>query len=110
MAIDISVHKLIDTGEAARLIPGRDGGTVHKNTVGLYCRRGKRGVILESVLAGPRRCTTLEALQTFLAEVDARARRSGQRQQQRSNVSARSRRQAARAVRQAVAELKNAGA
>ena len=61
MAIDIQTERLIGLDEAAKLFPGRDGGSVHKFTVGLDARRGKLGVRLETVLAGPRRCTSIEA-------------------------------------------------
>jgi hypothetical protein len=67
MAIDIKLEKLIDLDDAASRIPGRNGKSVHKNTVGLWTRRGRLGVILESVLAGPRRCTSVEALNRFLS-------------------------------------------
>ena len=52
MSIDIRAERLIDLDEAAKLFPGRDGGTIHPLTVGLYARRGKKGIRLETVLAG----------------------------------------------------------
>ena len=69
MAIDIQTETLIGLDEAAKLFPGRNGGTVHKFTVGLYARRGKLGVRLETVLAGPRRCTSIQAVQRFITAV-----------------------------------------
>jgi len=46
MSIDIRAERLIDLDEAAKLFPGRDGGTIHPLTVGLYARRGKKGIRL----------------------------------------------------------------
>jgi hypothetical protein len=106
MAIDIQAEKLIGLDEAARLIPGRDGGTVHPFTVGLWTRRGKKGVILESMLAGPRRCTSVQAIQRFLEAVTRAA--NGERPQQA--IGRRSRRQRDAAVRRAVEELSRSGA
>jgi hypothetical protein len=109
MAIDIQTEKLIGLNEAARLIPGRDGGTVHVITVGLWTRRGKRGVILESVLAGPRRCTSVEAVQRFLEAVTRKAA-NGTAQPHDVAVPGRTRSQRSRDVCKAAAELEAAGA
>lgn len=106
MSIDIRSERLIGLDEAAQMIPGRDGGTVHPFTVGLWTRRGKRGVILESVLAGPRRCTSIEALARFLEAVT----RAANGEQKPQAIASRSRRQAAKAVRQAALELAAPGA
>ncbi len=106
MAIDIRTERLIGLDEAAKLFPGRDGGSVHKFTVGLYARRGKRGVRLETVLAGPRRCTSLEAVQRFIEAVTSAV--NGNRPAQA--IAGRSRGEAARTVRAAVDELAAAGA
>ena len=73
MGIDIRAERLIDLDEAAKLFPGRDGGTIHPLTVGLYARRGKKGIRLETVLAGPRRCTSIEAVARFIEAVTAAA-------------------------------------
>lgn len=106
MPIDIQTERLITLDEAAALVPGRDEGKrVHPITVGLWTRRGKRGILLESVLAGTRKCTSVEALTRFFDRLSAAP--SGQEPR---TVSARSRREAARAVKQAVAELAAAGA
>jgi hypothetical protein len=106
--IDISCERLISIDEAAKLIPGRDGGCVHPLTMERWTRPpGKRGVILESVLAGPRRCTSVEAIQRFL-EACTRAA-AGERQPARGIVT-RTSRQAAAAVKKAIAELEAAGA
>ncbi len=106
MAIDIQTERLIGLDEAAKLFPGRDGGSVHKFTVGLYARRGKKGVKLETVLAGPRRCTTIEAVQRFIEAITAVA--NGEQPVQA--VATRTRRQKNKAVRDSVAELEASGA
>ena len=106
MSIDIRAERLIDLDEAAKLFPGRDGGSVHKFTVGLYARRGKLGVRLETVLAGPRRCTSIEAVARFIEAVTAAA--AGNRPAR--VIAGRTRRQKNNAVRTAVDELKAAGA
>jgi hypothetical protein len=81
MAIDITHERLITIEQAAQMLPGRDGGTVHRLTALRWTRPpGLRGVILESVLAGPRRCTSVEALSRFLERVTLAA--NGQQPQQ----------------------------
>ena|SRR5271157_2822445 len=109
MAIDITTERLISLEEAAKLIPGRDGGTVHKITIGLYTRRGKRGVRLESVLAGPRKCTSVEAVQRFIEAVTA-ANENKSPRPDRVPVANRTKAEAARAARQAIRDLEAAGA
>ncbi len=106
MGIDIRAEQLIDLDEAAKLFPGRDGGTIHPLTVGLYARRGKRGIRLETVLAGPRRCTSVEAVQRFIEALTYVA--AGNRPAQA--IAGRTRRQKNKAVRDSVAELEAAGA
>ncbi len=106
MSIDIRAEQLIDLDEAAKLFPGRDGGTIHPLTVGLYARRGKKGIRLETVLAGPRRCTSIEAVGRFIEAVTAVA--NGERPVQA--IATRTRRQKNKAVRDSVAELEAAGA
>ena len=106
MSIDIKVEPLIDLDEAAKLFPGRDGGTIHPLTVGRYATRGKKGIKLETVLAGPRRCTSVEAVQRFIEAVTAVA--NGERSV--PAAAARTRRQKNQAVATAVAELEAAGA
>jgi Protein of unknown function (DUF1580) len=106
MAIDIQTERLIGLDEAAKLFPGRDGGSVHKFTVGLYARRGKLGVRLETVLAGPRRCTSVEAVARFIEAVTQAA--DGDRPIHA--IATRTRREKAAAVRKAIDELAKSGA
>src|SRR5437016_1510804 len=50
---------VLTLAEAAALIPGRTPGKrVYVNTVWRWCRKGVRGVRLQSVLIGGQRCTT----------------------------------------------------
>ena len=109
MAIDITTERLIGLDEAAKLLPGRNGGSVHKFTVGLYARRGKFGIRLESVLAGPRRCTSIEAVGRFIAAISAASDKKSPRPD-RAPIANRTKREAARAVRQANKELAEKGA
>jgi hypothetical protein len=53
----------------AEAIPGRSGKPVHQATISLWHRKGLRGVKLETVLVGSRRCTSLEALDRFYQAV-----------------------------------------
>jgi len=57
----------------AEHIPGRGGKPVHQVTLSLWYRRGIRGVKLETILIGGRRCTSLPALNRFYQAV-SRAR------------------------------------
>ncbi len=109
MAIDIQTERLIGLDEAARLLPGKNGGSVHKLTVGLYARRGKLGVRLETVLAGPRRCTSIEAVGRFVAALTIASDGKSPRPD-RAPIANRTKREAARAARQAIQELEAAGA
>jgi len=106
MSIDIQAERLIGLDEAAKLFPGRDGGSVHKFTVGLYARRGKLGVRLETVLAGPRRCTSIEAVARFIEALTRAA--DGERPMR--PIATRTRREKDKAVRQAIDELAKSGA
>jgi len=108
--IDITCEKLITLDEAAELVPGRDEGKrVHPITVGLWTRRGKRGVILESLLAGTRKCTSVEALARFFEAITTTSDRQSPRPD-RAPVANRTKREAARANRNAIKELQEAGA
>jgi len=109
MAIDITTERLIDLDEAAKLFPGKNRGTVHPETVKLYARRGKLGVRLETVLGGPRRCTSIEAVARFFEAVTAAGDRNSPRPD-RAPVANRTKCEAARANREAHKKLESAGA
>jgi hypothetical protein len=113
MAIDIKHEHLITIDQAALMLPGRDGGAVHAMTVGRWTRPpGLRGVVLESLLCGPRRCTSLEGLQRFLDRVTEKLASAAPVETARTRDAAkrRTRSQTARAVKDAIAECKAAGA
>jgi len=70
--IDTTVEKPVPIDEIpAEHIPGRRGKPVHQVTLSLWYRRGIRGVKLETILIGGRRCTSLEALNRFYQNVSA---------------------------------------
>ena len=65
--IDARNEKLLSLAEAAKFFPGlRPGTRMSPGSVARLTRLGCRGVILESVLAGGLRCTTIEAVQRFI--------------------------------------------
>jgi len=70
---------LLPMQEAAKLLPLRRGRLVGYSTLMRWCTDGIRGIRLESIPVGGRRCTSREALQRFmkrLAAVDAKRRRA----------------------------------
>ncbi len=107
MSIDITTERLIDLDEAAKLLPGKNGGTVHPGTVQLYARRGKCGIILETVLGGPRRCTSREAVARFVEGVTAA---NDHKSPDCARIAGRTKAEAARAARQAIRDLEASGA
>jgi hypothetical protein len=50
---------------ASKDVPGRP----HTSTLIRWCRRGVRGVKLETVVVGGRRYTSIEAIQRFIAKL-----------------------------------------
>jgi hypothetical protein len=68
--IDIRYEPLLSLEDAAKLAPGlRAGQHVSTASVHRWARTGMRGVRLETIVAGGRRCTTREALQRFFSRV-----------------------------------------
>jgi len=90
----------------AEAIPGRGGEPVHIVTLGLWHRRGVRGVRLETLMVGGRRCTSLEALARFYQAVSLA--KNGDREPMA--IATRTRREKNKAVREATRALKTAGA
>ncbi len=109
MSIDITTERLISLDEAAKLLPGKNGGTVHPETVKRYARTGKLGVRLDTLVAGPRRCSSVEAVARFLEAVTA-ASDSKSPRPDRAPVANRTKREAAMANREALRKLESAGA
>lgn len=62
MPIDLFTENVISLAEAAATLPRRPSiSTLHR-----WRLRGVRGVLLETVLVGGRRCTSREALSRFI--------------------------------------------
>jgi enoyl-[acyl-carrier-protein] reductase (NADH) len=64
--IDSKVEKLITLQEAAEIAPGyRPSQHASIEAVRRWARTGMRGIRLETIVAGGRRCTSAEAVQRF---------------------------------------------
>jgi hypothetical protein len=46
-------------------------GNVHKATIGRWASTGSKGVVLETTWIGGRRCTSEEAIERFVAQLNA---------------------------------------
>jgi len=112
MSIDISQEKLISLADAAALFPGKTRKAVHPQTVKLYATRGKKGIRLETVLAGPRRCTSVEAVQRFIESLTATppSRGGGRKAVAAAHAANRSERERNKAVKAACGSLIASGA
>jgi hypothetical protein len=110
----MSVNLIVENGEQpvpldiiCRDVPGEGEGHAHEETLKRWARVGVRGVRLETVLCGMRRCTSREALGRFysaLTRVADNPPAPGQ-----VPLVTRSKRQARKDHCQAVAELKADG-
>jgi len=69
MANPSQVENMISLVEAARSLPGRP----HASSLYRWCRKGVRGVKLQTWLVGGRRYTTIAALEQFIAATTAAA-------------------------------------
>jgi len=68
--IDTTAERPVPIDEIpAEHIPGRGGKPVHQVTLSLWYRRGVRGILLETIMIGGRRCTSIEALNRFYQAV-----------------------------------------
>ncbi|PHQ35147.1 DUF1580 domain-containing protein [Rhodopirellula bahusiensis] len=67
MAIDVERERSIPLADVASFVPKRNGKKVHYSTIYRWATKGVRGRILESVMAGGIRYTTVEAVHRFLA-------------------------------------------
>lgn len=70
MAIDIDRETIITLGEACRKVPGQK---VSPYTMARWATRGVRGCVLETLVVGTRRVTSVEALRRHLAAMTAAA-------------------------------------
>ena len=65
--IDARSERLLSLTEAANIFPGLKPGTrMSPGSVARLTRTGCCGIVLESVMAGGRRCTSVEAVQRFI--------------------------------------------
>ena len=70
--IDINKEHVLTLRELApRVPPIRKGKACHVHTVYRWTKTGRCGVVLESVVIGGRRCTSLEAYQRFSERLTA---------------------------------------
>lgn len=70
MAIDPLNEHLISLTEAARMFPRNAAGKPpHLSRIYSYTTAGLRGVVLDSIQCGSRRCTSREAVGRFFAEL-----------------------------------------
>lgn len=97
--IDVSRERPITFNTAAKFLP--DGRRPGFSTWWRWSTHGIRGVLLETILVGGRRCTTAEAVARFFERTTAAA--SGQPVPQRTN------RQRQAAIKKAEAECAAAG-
>lgn len=68
--LDIQTETLISLADAAKLLPGlRPGTRMNAGSVRRLAARGVRGVRLETVMAGGRRCTSADAVQRFITRL-----------------------------------------
>jgi len=64
---DLKFEKLIAFREACKIIPGRP----HISTLHRWRTRGAKGVRLSTCLVGGKRFTTIEAVRSFIAALNA---------------------------------------
>ena len=70
--INFEFEELLTLREAVGKLPGsRAGKRPHINTIRRWAAKGTRGVVLETLLVGGTRCTSLQALQRFFAQLSA---------------------------------------
>ncbi len=110
--IDTTAEKPIPIDEIpAEHIPGRGGRPVHQVTLSMWYRRGVRGILLETIMIGGRRCTSIEALNRFYQAVSqARSTHPSHRPPADAAPSPRTGRDKSKAVSRAMAELAKRGA
>jgi L-asparaginase/Glu-tRNA(Gln) amidotransferase subunit D len=66
MKIDFSKEQSITLAQVPIHVPRRGGKKVHSSTVYRWATKGARGRVLESVMVGGIRYTTIEAVRRFL--------------------------------------------
>ena len=66
MNIDFSKEQSITLSQVPIHVPKRGGKKVHSSTIYRWATKGARGRVLESVMVGGIRYTTVEAVRRFL--------------------------------------------
>ena len=72
MQLDLQKEQAITLAEVPNHVPKRNGKKVHYSTVYRWTKKGSRGRVLESVLVGGVRFTTVEAVNRFLNSCPSR--------------------------------------
>ncbi len=67
MSINLQHERAITLAEVPKHLPKRRGKKVHYSTVYRWVTKGSRGQVLESVMVGGIRYTTIEAVARFLS-------------------------------------------
>ena len=67
MSIDFTNEQAIPLSDVPRYVPKRRGKKVHYSTVYRWATKGARGRVLQTVLSGGLRYTSVEAVARFLA-------------------------------------------
>lgn len=66
--LDLQKERLISLKEAPKHLPKRNGKRAHYSTIFRWANKGARGRVLESILVGGVRYTSVEALRRFTSE------------------------------------------
>ena len=84
---DVMTEQPIGLEEVAAVLPGCQGQRVAVNTVRRWARDGLRGIRLETVMVGGRRCTSRKSVQRFIeATTEARERPPEQPRRRRART------------------------
>lgn len=72
--IDFECERVISINEAAKMLPSfRSGKRMNIATVFRWALRGLKGIRLETIQIGGRKCTSVEALQRFFERLTEQA-------------------------------------
>jgi hypothetical protein len=72
--IDLEIEKPISLREATKLRPlQKNGRPPHISALYRWCHGGCRGIVLESIVIGGSRCTSVEAIDRWITLLTAKA-------------------------------------
>jgi hypothetical protein len=74
VSLDVQSPDLLSPIEAAKLVPGRRGKSLHPRSINRWAVHGVNGILLESVRIGGKVMTTAESLRDFFRRLTARRR------------------------------------